>query len=340
MEYTSIVGIDCGKKSFALALRSNVLPEPVHCKSFPNSTKGIKAALRFITSHNIALDHTLFCIEKVGVYGERVCYQLHLKGLAVYLADPGQVFHSIADTRYKTDREDSIRIAEYAARYADRLTAFEPEKPVIERIRALVRVRDLAVKQRTQYKNQQAAFSCKWNETTEALEVIADMIEVFDNKVAQLERSIDKLIATNPIFAEGIALVKSLPGVGKVLSYAVLTYTNGFSNLPTYRQAASHLGLAPKPYESGSSIYRKPRSRRQGPPQMRALLHTSAKSMLAHPSEVRRYYDRKIKEGKSTKLAMNNLCNRQLKLILAILKNWTPYQKNYQSVHPKRLHLP
>jgi len=340
MEYTSIVGIDCGKDSFALALRSPGSAHPLFCKSFSNSTQGIKAALRFVISHEADLRKTCFCIEKVGVYAEKLCYQLHLKGLSVYLADPGQVHHSIVDTGYKTDRIDSIRIAEYAVRYFDRLTCFEPKKPVIERIQALLKVRQLAMGQRTQYKNQRATFSKKWNHTSEALQVISEMIEALTKKITQLEKSMDQLISSEPRLAEGSHLLETLPGVGKVTAIAMLTYTEGFKNIPKYRRAASHLGIAPKPFESGSSIYRAPRSRRQGPSMMRHLLHMSAKSTLRHPSESKQYYDRKLKEGKPSKVAMNNLCNRQLKLMLAILRNWTPYQQNYQSVHPKRLHLP
>lgn len=60
-------------------------------------------------------------------------------------------------------------------------------------------------------------------------------------------------------------------------------------------------------------------------------------SVRTHHAQFREYFLRKIAEGKSKQLVLNNIANKLLKIMCAVLRTQTPYIPNYQSVNPKLL---
>ena len=90
-------------------------------------------------------------------------------------------------------------------------------------------------------------------------------------------------------------------------------------------------------HTSGTSVYRKPRSRQYGPSRMRKLLYLAAMSVSTHNVQFRAYYLRKVAEGKPKRLVLNNIANKLVKIICAVVKTETPYIPNYKSVNPALL---
>ena len=54
----------------------------------------------------------------------------------------------------------------------------------------------------------------------------------------------------------------------------------------------------------------------------------------------REYFLRKKAEGKHGSLVLNNLANKQLKLIFAVLEHRQPYRESYRSINPQLLTKP
>lgn len=70
---------------------------------------------------------------------------------------------------------------------------------------------------------------------------------------------------------------------------------------------------------------------------MRKLLHLAARSAVTHDPVYKKYYLRKIDEGKPKMLVLNNVGNKLIKLMCALIKDQKPYIENYHSVHPELL---
>lgn len=339
MNCNTVAGIDCGKDSFALTLLDATSKDRIFSKMFLNTEAGFKKTLKEIVSKKIAVDDVLFCVENVGVYAEKLCYFLHRNGAKVEIADPQKVKRTAKDQNHKTDLVDSACIAEYVLRFPDRLKTFVPKNPVIEGIEALFNLRKTLSKQATMCKNQLKGLNTKEQLPTTAILITEQMISTFKEQLLKVEKEIAKLVKQDAQLARGVTLLKSIPGVGKVTSVATVIYCYRNACIPSYRQAAAHLGIVPREYSSGSSIHKPARSRQYGPARMRKLLYMSAMSAKRCSPAAKRYYELKKAQGKHGNVILNNLGNRQLRLMITLLRTGRPYQENYQSVHPKCLTL-
>jgi len=327
-------GVDAGKSSFVLAIRTLDDDPIIKSKSFKNTRDGADKALAFVVAFGADPAQTLLCVEHVGVYAEKLCYYLQEKTGMVFMADPEHVHRSMKDRRLKTDKMDAIRIAHYGVRFTDFVRPFKLKNPLVERIEALLQLRRATVKERTRYKNQLKSLRHKWSVPAEAEMRLQAMIDLVSKHISDIELEIQSLIKTDSMMAQGVSILKSMPGVGLILATAMLVLTNGFEDLPSYRQASSYLGMAPKPYESGESVRRPSRSRGDGHSMMRQLLYLSARSLITARTEARSYFARKVQMGKPKTLVLNNLGNKQLKVMLALLRTWKPYDENYRSINP------
>ena len=122
-----------------------------------------------------------------------------------------------------------------------------------------------------------------------------------------------------------------------LLATSLAVTTNGFLRTSNHKRIASYAGISPIEHTSGSSVYRKPRSRCFGPPRLRKLLYLAAMSVATHNPEFRRYYLRKVAEGKPKKLVLNNISNKLLKVVCALVRTESEYIPNYKSVNPMLL---
>ena len=49
---------------------------------------------------------------------------------------------------------------------------------------------------------------------------------------------------------------------------------------------------------------------------------------------MKKYFFRKVAEGKSKRLVLNNIANKLIKLLIALIISKKPYIKNYFSINP------
>ena len=64
---------------------------------------------------------------------------------------------------------------------------------------------------------------------------------------------------------------------------------------------------------------------------MKVLLTQAAKCAIIHDSNVKRYYERKLAEGKDKWLITNNVRNKIIHRIFAIVRNKQKYQIDYRN---------
>lgn len=338
MDTSVIAGIDVAADSFVVSVDEH--GKEVHTGTYANTLDGIEDCLAELSRCKLDLSKILFCMEHTGVYSETLCYVLHEKGLRVALAAPHKVSRTAEDPRHKTDLLDSRRLVEYARRFTDRLQQWQPDEVVVEQINVLLRTRDQLVKQKTASSNLLTTLQRKWVQTPAANETLQRTIAALKAEIKELEHQIRQLISSNPMLAQGLALVASIPGVGLILAANFLVMTKGFSQSYTYRQAAAYLGIAPRPFQSGKTVRGGTHSRGYGPAVLRKLLHLSARAAQRSNTRQRAYFLRKKAEGKPGRLILNNLANKQLKLMFAVLENRQMFNPAYRSINPALLQKP
>lgn len=333
---TYYVGIDPASASFMAAVYTGPEGPTAGPRSFDNTPEGVAAFQDWLREEKIGQAETLICVENTGVYSEALCYELKRAGFRLVLLDPHAVWKAF-DSDRKTDELDSQKIAEYGYRYQDRLELWEPHAAVVEQVKTLLSTREQLVQQKTATQNARQALSQKVVQTPPANQALDQTIGTLTAQIEAIEQAIRDLIEKHPTMAQMVAIVASAPGVGELLAAHMLVLTKGFTEEPAYRKLASYLGICPHEHQSGA-YRRKPTSRRYGPSIIRKLLHLAARSVRTHEERFRKYFHRKRAEGKPTRLVLNNIANKLLRMLCGMIKNKQPYIEDYQSIHPRLLH--
>jgi transposase len=323
------VGIDIASSTFMAAVGAmpwKVVRKP---QQFENQEDGFQGFADWLNQSQLLAGDTLICMEATGVYGEPLAYFLYAKGYQVCVEPPLRVKRAFKPNGPKTDAVDSLQIAEYAARYLDQLTFWQPKREILEQIKVLLATREQFVEQRTAHKSALQALQRKVVRTALAEQAHLQMIEQLKKQILAIQQEIRRLIDSDPTFKATLLLLTSIPGVGFLLAAHLILLSQASRNP---RQLASYLGVAPNDYLSGSSVSRRATSRHFGPPTVRKLLYLAACSVRTHRSEFKTYFLRKTAEGKSAHLVLNNIANKLLKIVCAVLRSRIPYHPHYRSV--------
>jgi transposase len=333
------VGIDPASESFTASL----LYGPGRCKTasqpFENSSEGLAALEHWLRTEEVSVAQAILCVENTGVYSEALCYDLHERGYRLALLDPRTIWKAFGDGQPKNDPLDSQKIAEYGFRYADKLQIWRPREVIIEQVRVILSTREQLVQQKTATQNTRSTLSRKVIQTPAANQALEATQNHLKSQIDALEKELRRLISSHPTLMQGVSLLMSAPGVSWLLSAHFVVLTEGFTEIPQYRTLAQYLGISPNEHTSGTSVRKRSRSRRYGPSAARKLLHLAARSLRTHEESSRRYFLEKTAQGKPKRLVLNNISNKLLKRLCAMLRSGTPYTPEHRSLNPRFLAL-
>ncbi|MFD2833275.1 transposase [Gramella sp. AN32] len=103
--------------------------------------------------------------------------------------------------------------------------------------------------------------------------------------------------------------------------------TDNFLKFTDPRKFSCHCGLAPFPYQSGTSIRGKTRTHYLRDRSLKATLIKGAVSAVQHDPQLKKYYNRKIKDGKHKMTVINAVANKLVLRIFAVVKREEPFVK-------------
>jgi transposase len=328
------VGIDVAAETFAASIYQSPESSVLTKEGLLNSPTGFEVFIDWLKEHKLSTQNSIICMEATGVYSEAIVYYLAAKGFSVTVEPPLKVKRAFETSGHKTDAIDSKQIAEYAYRFKDELTFWEPKKEIVEKIQQLLVTREQFVKQRVAISNELYAYKKHVVQVPLIITTLQDSLDQTDQHIATIEKELDRYIKKDKDIFKRTNTLKSISGFGILLSANIIAITDDFNRMTEYKTLAAVIGIAPYQHRSGSSIRKKDRSRKYGPPRARKLLRLAAQSVATHDIIFRKYYLRKLEEGKAKSLVLNNIANKLLKLAYAMIKNNTHYIKNYKSVHP------
>ncbi len=331
------IGVDISSERFTVCASTKPGVPLQAPEDYDNDIDGFKSLEVWFESFKMKPADLLICMEATGVYGEQLCHYLYEHGYRVTIESPLKVKRAFKIDGHKTDAVDSRQIAEYAIRFYDSLNTWEPREAIVEKVKVMLTTRELLVRHRTAEKNAKTALKRKKVVPISAILVLEKGIESLTDNILTLEKNMCNLITSHPQIRQIVDILKTVPGVQELLAANILVLTNGFKQEKTGKQLASYLRLAPLRYESGKSVYRKPKSPKHGPAIPRKLLHLAARSITTHNPRFRKYYLQKETEGKDKYLIYNNVANKLLKMMCAMIRDQKPYSDDYISINPKYL---
>ena len=328
------IGIDMASETFTTSIFHSPQDEKITQEPLSNSIEGFQSLCAWFKTKKIVPNNSIICMEATGVYGEAITHYLASQGFSVAVEPPLKVKRAFDKDGHKTDAVDSAQIAEYAYRFFDELRFWKPTSEIIEKLKHFLTARELLVKQSVSIQNALKAYERHIAQDKDLLAIQKKNLSQVKEHLDEIDQHIDQLIRQNPTLHQMARCLDSLSGVGLLLAAYMLVTTNGFQNITDYRQYAAFLGICPYKFESGKSVHRKSHSRYFGPSYTRKLLHLAARSVATHQIEFRKYYYRKIEEGKSKTLVLNNIANKLLKISFALVRDRQCYIKGYRSVSP------
>ncbi len=331
------IGIDIASEDLAASIFTMPEEPCVTQEKILNTPEGFRALERWLAKHKATPRNSVACMEATGVYGEALCYYLAAKGYQVAVEPPLKVKRAFDESGHKTDAADSRQIAEYAYRFVDELIFWQPNEDLVEQIRVLLNSREQFTTQLVANQNSLRTLKRKQVQTPIANQAFQEAIDRLKATIKSIDQEIKRLISEDPKYGQMISLLVGIPGVGMLMAANLMVLTKGFTRQMTANQLAAYVGICPYQHTSGKSVYRRARSRQYGPSQLRKLLYLAAMSNRNYNENYKMYFLRKVAEGKAKRLVLNNIANKLLKVICAMIRDQAPYIKDYRSINPALL---
>jgi transposase len=331
MENFLFIGIDFSKSKFDVSVMENIGTKEYRQAVFENAETGYREFLKWLPRQSkIKRDKWLFCGEHTGLYSRKLADFLVKKRLFIWLENPLQIKQCSGIKRAKTDSIDACMIASYACRYRDEAKAYKPAGKELDALKLLSAYRSRLVKNRV-------ALQVAATETRRAMprntmarfifESSMRDIERIKKEIADIETKMHKTIMQSEL-KENYLLINSIKGVGMQTAIALLIHTNNFENFANARQLAAYCGCAPFPNKSGT-IDKGTHISRLANAEIKVLLTQCAASAIQHNRELAAYFERKTAVGKPKRLVINNVRNKLIQRIFAVVTSKISYCENY-----------
>ena len=320
-----VIGIDVSKAKLDCLWIRDLQSMKIKSKVQANTATGHKALLEWAvkqTGEDVAGLH--FVMEATGVYHERLAHTLHDAGAQVSVVNPARIrdYAKSLGTQTKNDKKDSVVIARFGITQSPRL--WEPEAIEIRELKALIARID-AVKQDIQRefnRLEKATASGASAKVQVSIETVRTQLKA---EKCRLESLIDDHIDKHPGLKKDRALLESIPGVGPVIAQQMVAVIRSRS-FSKASQCSAFLGLIPIESQSGSSVYSPPRLSKRGDGRVRGKLYMAAIVATRHNPDIRRQYERLLKNGKTKKSAIGAAMRKLVQICFGVLKHQTPYQ--------------
>ena len=291
------VGVDTGKKQLDIYIR----PLDIYF-TVENNQSGIKHAIRILKKHPV----TRVTIEATGRLEQPFIIACAEANIPFVVANPVNIkrFAGAIGQKAKTDKLDAQLIAHFGEAIKPPLSSLKPEQ--MRLMSDLLSRRRQLMDMQTMEKNRSQIMP----KTLSSL--IKPILTTLKNQIDKVDLKLQKLIEQCDEYKAKNAIIQSVPGVGNVVAFNLLSdmpelgYVNN-------KEAASLVGVAPFNRESG--VYQGKRMIRGGRPKIRTAMYMAMMSAIQCNSKFKDLYKRMVKAGKPKKVAII-ACIRKLVVII------------------------
>jgi len=302
------IGVDVAKSTLDLAVSNSK-----ETRQFQNDHEGIISAASYIAG----LNPTIIILEATGHFEMPLAAALQTSRLPVVIVNPRQVrdFARATGQLAKTDSIDARILALFGLQIKPEIRLL-PDQKAREMGSLLSRRRQLI-----------EMLTSEHNRALQADDTVRPGIKIhirwLEKAISAINDDLDRQIRNSPSWREKDDLLKSVPGVGRVVSTTLLIELPELGQL-NRRKIAALVGVAPLNRDSGTM--RGKRSVWGGRAKLRAVLYMGALVGIRYNPVIAAFYQRLLKAGKAKKVALV-ACMRKLLIILnAMIRSNTIWQ--------------
>lgn len=297
------VGVDVGKSRLDIVLH----PLDLHF-SIPNDEEHIQKIVKVLKTHQVERIVT----EATGRYEHAFVFACDKADLPVVVVNPISVrrYAQAIGVLAKTDKIDASVIASFAATIKPEIRTIPDKQSRL--IKDLLIRRTQLLEMSTMEKNRLQIMPKELHAS------IKSLLKSLQNQIDKLTEKLDMLVAEVKHWRIKTEILTSVPGVGKVLAYTLLSELPELGKL-NRKEIAALVGVAPMNRDSGS--YTGKRRIRGGRHRIRTVMFMAMLSSIQCNPVFKHHYERLKGAGKLPKVALI-ACMRKLIVILnTMLKN-------------------
>jgi transposase len=295
-------GVDVAKNTLDLAVSNSK-----ETRQFENNYEGITYAVRYIAK----LKPSKIILEATGHFEMPLAAELQASRLPVVIVNPRQVrdFARATGVLAKTDRIDARVLALFGLHIKPEIRLL-PDQKAREMSSLLARRRQLI-----------EMLTAEHNRLLQADDSIRSGIQThikwLEEAISTINDDLDHQIRSSPSWFEKDNLLKSVPGVGKVVSTTLLIELPELGQL-NRRQIAALVGVAPLNHDSGTM--RGKRTVWGGRAKLRSVLYMAALVGVRYNPIIAAFYQHLLNAGKAKKVALVACMRKLLTILNAIIR--------------------
>jgi transposase len=332
------LGIDVSKGTFDSALltpdmqRDMATWRKMPAKHFPRTPEGVKACCEWAVSllRGIASaprPSIRVVMEATGKYSLELSawFAAHAPTTGPAILNPRmtKAYSDSLSITNRTDKVDARTLARYGAERQP--VAYAPAEPQWAQLRDLTRYRQALVEERQAEENRAAEITCsalvRKTQNRRIAQLKCDIIK--------LDKQIQSLVEKMPAMKESAELLRTIKGVGPVVSVTVLGELGDLRRFETARQMTAFAGLAPTHHDSGTSVHKKSHMSKCGSAHVRRILFLAALHTTRCDNDFAHTYNRMVDEGKRKMVAIVAVMRKMLVTMRALLISGKAYQPHY-----------
>lgn len=303
------IGVDVAQKTLEVAVSNS---QQTH--QFTNDHEGIRQTIQ----HIVRLQPAGIILEATGGLEMPLAAELQIKGLPVVIINPRQAhdFARATGALAKTDSIDAKLLALFGLRIKPEVRPLA-DKPTREMANLLTRRRQLM--------EMLIAERNRLSRADEKVQPgIKEHIKWLKKALSDINTDLEHRIQDSPSWKEKDNLLKSVPGIGKIVSSTLLIELPELGQL-NRRKIAALVGVAPLNRDSGT--LRGKRTVWGGRAALRAALYMATLVATKRNPIIATFYHRLLDAGKVKKAALVACMRKLLVIVNAMVRAmrvWAP----------------
>jgi len=326
--YRLFVGVDIAAATATVAWRLPGAPitRPITIEQTPS---GIAQLLSRLQATGIAQDATLVVLEATGSYWITLATTVHQAGYAVSVINPMQAHHFAKALlkRAKTDAIDAQTLTQLAAQLQP--ARWTPPPAIYYELQQRLAQRDALLDLRQQVKNQLHALVQGPVVSAAVRTRMEQLIATLTDQLTAVEAEIAPALQQDAAWAAAASRLQTIKGIGRLTAAWLVVTTVNFRVCPSADAAVGYAGLAPLPYDSGTSVRGRRRIGHRGNGRLRSALYMASLSAAQHNPIIREFYERLRAAGKLKKVARCAAARKLLRIAWAVVTKEQDFDPTY-----------
>ena len=328
------LGVDLAQQTFDASLASSDAPldqwRRLPVEHFDNTAAG-RRQLRAWLKRQLPRGAELagVCVESTGRLSHRFAEALRALAPEWPLAsiiNPKRSLDFIRSlgVRDKSDRIEAALLALYGAKYQPPPTV--PLSPDRQHLQEACRLRETLLKEENALGNRR-----RESNNPAIRRLLQTRLRQVKNAQQQLEKQARQLIRDDAALKADYRLLLSIKGIGFITAWVLLAE---LGDLRQYSRTTlvGRVGIYPRHYQSGHTVYRKPRLVKGGGALVRKALFNAARAVLSSKDNtLKDYADRLQDNGKARIHCMVAVMRKLLLVARSVLVHNTPYDPEHEN---------